>query len=73
MKNLSSLYYLLFIITASIIVSSCGLPNGNFPGSEYMPDMAHSIAYEATVNSYYYQRRVLYPFLVYMAELNLVA
>ncbi|MCH2021459.1 MAG: cytochrome c [Saprospiraceae bacterium] len=55
MKNLSSLYYLLFIITASIIVSSCGLPNGNFPGSEYMPDMAHSIAYEATVNSYYYQ------------------
>ncbi len=34
---------------------SCSAPAGNNPGSEYMPDMAHSIAYEANYYNYYYQ------------------
>jgi mono/diheme cytochrome c family protein len=33
---------------------SCQAPGGNSPGSEYMPDMAHSIAYEANHYQYYY-------------------
>ncbi len=34
--------------------SSCRQPGGNSPGSEFMPDMAHSIAYEANYYNYYY-------------------
>ena len=37
-----------------IIFTSCGTPNGNDPGTEYMPDMGHSIAYEANYYDYYY-------------------
>jgi mono/diheme cytochrome c family protein len=33
---------------------NCSPAGGNNTGHEYMPDMAHSIAYEANVNSYYY-------------------
>lgn len=32
----------------------CSPAGGNHTGTEYMPDMAHSIAYEPNVNSYYY-------------------
>ena len=34
-------------------MSSCGSADGDFPGSEYMPDMAHPITYEANTNNYY--------------------
>ena len=54
MKNLKSIYSLAIILFASLLLWSCGRANGEFTGSEYMPDMAHSIAYEANVNSYYY-------------------
>ncbi|MBK8501774.1 MAG: c-type cytochrome [Saprospiraceae bacterium] len=37
-----------------MIWSSCGTAGGNDPGKEYMPDMFHSIAYEANVYDYYY-------------------
>ena len=36
-----------------LLAVSCQKPEGNFPGSEYMPDMGHSIAYEANVYNYY--------------------
>jgi len=32
----------------------CQPAGGSYPGTEYMPDMGHSIAYEANVNSYYF-------------------
>ena len=32
---------------------SCSPARSDFPGHEYMPDMAHSTAYEANVNTYY--------------------
>lgn len=48
----SSLYFFLFGFVA-ILVSSCGTSNGEFQGREYMPDMAHSIAYEANHYTYY--------------------
>ncbi len=36
------------------VLASCGQSDGNYTGSEYMPDMAHSIAMEANTNNYYY-------------------
>lgn len=42
-------------LALAYLVASCGGPDGNYPGSEYMPDMAHSVAYEAnTLDPYYY-------------------
>ncbi|MEM8583598.1 MAG: cytochrome c [Bacteroidota bacterium] len=46
--------YLCSLVLAYLLVA-CADAEGDFPGSEYMPDMAHSIAYETnTVNDYYY-------------------
>lgn len=44
--------WMLIAITA-FILQSCSQPSDNFPGSEYMPDMAHSVAQEANVYTYY--------------------
>lgn len=45
-------------LSASVIISltlvSCQQPGKNKTGSEYFPDMGHSIAYEANTYSYYY-------------------
>lgn len=41
----------------SLMLSSCQSADGNQTGSEYMPDMAHSVAYEANTYGYYYQNR----------------
>ena len=54
MKNLTSIYSLATICLASLLLWSCGRAGGEDTGSEYMPDMTHSIAYEANYNSYYY-------------------
>lgn len=48
--NLSTLL-VVFVFVA--ILYSCGDPGKNDPGSEYMPDMGHSIAYEANHYDYY--------------------
>jgi len=39
---------------AIFAMTSCQQPGGNSPGSEYMPDMGHSLAYEANHYNYYY-------------------
>lgn len=54
MKNLTSIYSLAIVCFSSLLLWSCGRASGNFTGTEYMPDMAHSIAYEANHNLYYY-------------------
>ena len=44
------------LVAFSFFVNSIWLvehPGGNNPGSEYMPDMSHSIAYEANYYDYY--------------------
>ncbi len=46
--------YLLAVSAVIISLSACQKPGGNSPGSEYMPDMAHSTAYEANTYTYYY-------------------
>lgn len=54
MKNLTSIYSLATVCLASLLLWSCGRAGGEDTGSEYMPDMAHSIAYEANYSNYYY-------------------
>ncbi|HRG65725.1 MAG TPA: cytochrome c [Saprospiraceae bacterium] len=49
--------YILFLALVSFLALSCQKPGGNSTGSEYMPDMGHSVAYEANTYSYYYQNR----------------
>ena len=38
----------------SVLLTACSDAEGNFTGSEYMPDMAHSLAVEANTNNGYY-------------------
>lgn len=37
-----------------LLLASCSRPGGDSTGSEFMPDMAHSIAYESNYYNYYY-------------------
>jgi hypothetical protein len=48
-----SIYNIAMAFTGLCLVQ-CSPADGNYTGSEYMPDMAHSIAYEPNVNNYYY-------------------
>ncbi len=41
------------LLLATLILNACQQPGKNSTGSEYMPDMAHSIAYEANYYNYY--------------------
>lgn len=43
----------LFILTISTLMYACAPADGEYTGSEYMPDMAHSVAYEANVYTSY--------------------
>ncbi|WP_245911525.1 c-type cytochrome [Neolewinella xylanilytica] len=38
----------------AVLLTACSDAEGEFTGSEYMPDMAHSIAMEANTYNYYY-------------------
>jgi len=48
---------LILVFAVMLTLQSCQQPHGNSTGSEYMPDMAHSVAYEANYYSYYYNNR----------------
>lgn len=41
-------------LALAAVLSSCSTADENFTGSEYMPDMAHSLAMEANTYNYYY-------------------
>ena len=47
-------YILLASFLVIILITSCQQPGTDSTGSEFMPDMAHSIAYEANYYNYYY-------------------
>lgn len=51
MKNLKHIF---IAIIAAIVIYSCSPADQNFPGSEYMPDMGHSVAQEANAFNYYH-------------------
>ncbi len=44
----------LIIAVAALVLSACSPADENHTGHEYMPDMAHSLAYDANVYSNYY-------------------
>ena len=54
MKKGLNIHISILCLCIWLLVSSCQQPGGNTPGSEFMPDMAHSIAYEANHYTYYY-------------------
>jgi mono/diheme cytochrome c family protein len=54
MKEFRKIYLVLVIAIVILSINACQQPGGNETGSEFMPDMAHSIAYEANTYAYYY-------------------
>lgn len=50
----SKIYIFLVLIVAVFGLQSCQQAGVNNTGSEYMPDMGHSVAYEANYYNYYY-------------------
>ena len=54
MNNKRNNIIVLFTIALPLLFSACQQPKRNQTGSEYMPDMAHSIAMEANVYNDYY-------------------
>ena len=52
--NLKNINLIVLVVGVMLFLASCQQPGGNKTGSEYMPDMAHSVAYEANHYNYYY-------------------
>ncbi len=52
MKIIKNLFFV-FVLAIMLGFTACQQPGVNNPGSEYMPDMYHSIAYEANYETYY--------------------
>jgi len=57
MKKSSNITTFLVAFALFFVLYACGGPSGNDPGGEYMPDMGHSIAYEANYYDYYKHNR----------------
>ena len=53
MKNIKNIVLAFVILTIIITTNACQQPGVNSTGSEFVPDMAHSIAYEANVMTDY--------------------
>jgi len=51
---MKDLRILVLSLAFAVVLTACSDPDGNFTGSEYMPDMAHSLAMEANTYNYYY-------------------
>jgi len=51
-KNIINL--ILALVVAVVMLESCGRAGVNETGTEFMPDMAHSVAYEANIYNYYH-------------------
>lgn len=51
---MKDLRILAFTMVLAVVLASCSDPDENFAGSEYMPDMGHSLAVEANTYNYYY-------------------
>ncbi|MEE9439629.1 MAG: cytochrome c [Saprospiraceae bacterium] len=51
--NTKNIYIYTLFIAVLVILQSCQQAGGDSTGSEYMPDMGHSVAYEANYYNYY--------------------
>ncbi len=54
MNQFKNILILFVVVTTLMTITACSGPEGNYTGKEYMPDMGHSVAYEANVYNYYY-------------------
>lgn len=54
MNELKKIYLVMMIAVILVAFNACQQPGGDQTGSEFMPDMAHSVAYEANTYAYYY-------------------
>lgn len=52
MKNIKNIIFAIAISTV-LLTTACQQPGGDVTGSEFMPEMAHSVAYEANVLTEY--------------------
>ncbi len=50
---MNKIFNIFAVLSLIVILQSCQQPGHNSTGSEYMPDMGHSIAYEANYYAYY--------------------
>jgi len=57
MKKSANIFTLLLVVVLIYTLCACGSAGVNQPGEEYMPDMGHSIAYEANYYDYYKYNR----------------
>ena len=57
MKKSANIFTLLLVVVLIYTLCACGSAGVNQPGDEYMPDMGHSIAYEANYYDYYKYNR----------------
>ncbi|MGB1217667.1 MAG: cytochrome c, partial [Saprospiraceae bacterium] len=55
MRRYKSILIIAVALVAFLGFESCSPASGDNPGHEYMPDMGHSVAYEANVINEYYQ------------------
>lgn len=53
MNKLNNIGAFITVLVFVVMLNSCSHANKNNPGTEYMPDMFHSIAYEANYYDYY--------------------
>ncbi|MBK7359456.1 MAG: cytochrome c [Saprospiraceae bacterium] len=51
---MNRIIFIFISIVSALSLFQCSPAGGNATGTEYMPDMVHSVAYEPNVNSYYY-------------------
>lgn len=54
MRNNHFIYSLILGMAMLLLLNACSPAKGDHPGDEYMPDMYHSIAYEANYEDYYW-------------------
>ena len=47
-------FFIIAVVCVLLVFSACSPADNNYPGTEYMPDMGHSIAYESNHYDYYY-------------------
>lgn len=53
MNPMKNIILICCLLSSLYLLESCNMAGGNYPGREFMPDMAHSIAYEANYYNYY--------------------
>ena len=54
MNDIKKIYLIGLLVITLLAFNACQQPGGDVTGSEFMPEMTHSVAYEANTYAYYY-------------------